>query len=151
MSCIGLVYRLKIENSRADVAYIVWTTYVVTCVAILSLAQLMLIFTKSTIENFIGIMCACMPFFPAIVKNSSILRRVFHSMQKIKTRVSSGPHTQKTAEPTRVSMANDNSMEMRSDYPHSREETLVGTPKHLESTNVQAYEVSGSRHGSQAM
>lgn len=39
--------------------------------------------SHSTIEQQIGLMCACMPSFPAIVKNSPTLQRCIHSVQNL--------------------------------------------------------------------
>ncbi|CAD6589426.1 MAG: hypothetical protein ASARMPRED_004042 [Alectoria sarmentosa] len=40
-------------------------------------------FLVTTIEEEVGLMCACMPFFPAIVKNSPTLQKCIHSVQSL--------------------------------------------------------------------
>lgn len=52
----------------------------------------------STIEGNVGIMCACMPFFPALVKNSPTIKQLLISIRSWVTRTKSAYSTSSTTQ-----------------------------------------------------
>ena len=88
MSVISLVFRFQVHQSEADATYLLSGTFLVTYVfsTVIKPVQLVpkLPLTPSrTIEEEIGLMCTCMPFFPAIVNNSPILSKCIHSIASL--------------------------------------------------------------------
>ena len=84
MSVIGLVFRFQVQQSEVDATYLLAGTILVTYVpyAVIELVQHSLgkpLTLHRTIEEEIGLMCTCMPFFPAIVNNSPTIQRYVHS------------------------------------------------------------------------
>lgn len=55
----------------------------------------------STIEEEIGIMCACMPFFSNIVKNSPTLQKYFHAVYSLASRALKSSHHGSATDGTR--------------------------------------------------
>ena len=92
MSIIGLVFRFQVHQSEADATYLLAGTLLVTYVfsAIVRPVQLVLklpLTPSRTIEEEIGLMCTCMPFFPAIVNNSPFLSKCIHSVASLGSRL----------------------------------------------------------------
>ena len=89
MSVIGLVFRFQVHQSEADATYLLSGTILVTYVLSITIrsasaapkstAEL----PSSTIEEEIGLMCTCMPFFPAIVNHSPLLSKCVHSLASL--------------------------------------------------------------------
>ncbi|MCJ1454230.1 hypothetical protein MMC28_004582 [Mycoblastus sanguinarius] len=69
MSTLGLIYRIQFHNGGDE-------TWDMTPV-----------FIVATIENDVGIMCACMPFFPALLTKSSMIQRFLLSIRSLRSRL----------------------------------------------------------------
>ena len=70
MSIVGLVYRVEYTTSdNSNLTLDLWPVN-----------------TVSTVEVDIGILCTCMPFFPALVKNSKAIQRMTTSMRSLRSR-----------------------------------------------------------------
>ena len=92
MSVIGLVFRFQVHQSEADATYLLSGTLLVTYVisTIVTPTQpipKLPLTPYRTIEEEIGLMCTCMPFFPAIVNNSPILSKCIHSIASLGSRI----------------------------------------------------------------
>ena len=88
MSVVGLVFRFQVHQSEADATYLLSGTILVTYVYIHhgqigSPVQNLPLTPCRTIEEEIGLMCTCMPFFPAIVNNSLFLSKCIHSIASL--------------------------------------------------------------------
>lgn len=88
MSVVGLVFRFQVHQSEADATYLLSGTILVTYVYIRqrqlgSAAPTLSLTPHRTIEEEIGLMCTCMPFFPAIVNNSPFLSKCVHSIASL--------------------------------------------------------------------
>lgn len=88
MSILGLTYRLRVNQAEADATYLLAGTFLVTWVLRTRIEKPSFAWSlkrpltlHSTVEEQIGLMCACMPFFPAIVSNSPTLQKCIHSVQ----------------------------------------------------------------------
>lgn len=94
MGLAGLIFRLQVHGPEADSTYVLAGTLIVTYVGTLhvdigpALASVVQATADgrhihSTIEGQVGLMCACMPFFPAVVGNSPTLQKCVRSVQSL--------------------------------------------------------------------
>lgn len=58
---------------------------------------------NSTVEGDVGIMCACMPFFPALAKNSPSIQRFQPMIRSLRSRMTRGKNTEDTLSTTQSS------------------------------------------------
>ena len=119
MSVISLIFRIQVHKLEADATWLLSGTFIVTYVCLSTPDQFFLscssqpLISHSTIEAEIGLMCACMPFFPTIVNNTPALKMLAHSVHSLgltlrSSRHSSDPDTRRSYQ---KQVSRDNSVE----------------------------------------
>ena len=99
MSVISLVFRIQVHKMEADATWLLSGTFIVTYVRpstrdqIFPFLSCQSLIYHSTIEAEIGLMCACMPFFPTIVNNTPALKSLVHSVQSLGSTLRSSRHS----------------------------------------------------------
>ena len=102
MSVVSLIFRIQVHKMEADATWLLSGTFIVTCVRLRTRDQFILfcysqkLISSSTIEAEIGLMCACMPFFPTIVNNTPALKSLAHSVQSLGSTLRSSRHSSDT-------------------------------------------------------
>ena len=76
---------------EADATWLLSGTFIVTYVQLKARDQPLI--SHSTIEAEIGLMCACMPFFPTIVNNTPALKTLASSVQSLGSTLRSSRHS----------------------------------------------------------
>ena len=125
MSVIGLVFRFQVHQSEADATYLLSGTLLVTYVSttIPKPASSSLPLTTPptrTIEEEIGLMCTCMPFFPAIVNASPTLSKCIHSVASLGSKLTLRSSSSSSRRSYQKHISRDGSVEEGLEF-HERE------------------------------